>query len=88
MRAREAELLQVSEGRCAIRVSFILEVFSCNVARPTLLQLVAELRSALAAAAEKVDQLEEKERDTAAAHKKEARCRLCSLAVLVACSTV
>jgi hypothetical protein len=88
MRAREAELLQVSEGRCAIRVSFILEVFSCNVARPTLLQLVAELRSALAAAAEKVDQLEEKERDTAAAHKKEARCRLCSSAVLVACSTV
>lgn len=48
---------------------------------------MAELRSALAAAAEKVDQLEEKEKDTAAAHKKEARCRLCSLAVLIACST-
>ena len=78
----------VSVDRCTIRDSFILKCLLCNVARPTLLQLVAELRSALAAAAEKVDQLEEKEKDTAAAHKKEARCRLCSLAVLVACSTV
>ncbi len=36
-----------------------------------LLQLVSELRGALAAAAEKVDELEEREKATAAAHLKE-----------------
>ena len=35
-----------------------------------VVQLVGELRGALAAAAEKVDELEERERATAAAHKK------------------
>ena len=35
------------------------------------MQLVSELRGALAAAADKVDELEEKEKATAAAHKKE-----------------
>lgn len=78
----------VSVDRCIIRDSFLLKCLVCDVARPTLLQLVAELRSALAAAAKNVEQLVEKEKDTAAAPKKEARCRLCCLAVLVACSTV
>jgi hypothetical protein len=77
MRAREAELLQVrgtlqphvdSGAPCHFSV---LEALFCNVARPTLLQLVVELRGALAAAAEKVDELEEREKETATAHKKE-----------------
>jgi hypothetical protein len=42
----------------------------CSVLPVTAaLQLVGELRGALAAAAEKVDEMEERERTTAASHK-------------------